>query len=397
MQYYIILERGEMQMSNVIIRKNDQIMMSLVHYFVTKENYSPIRVQGANDEIWLENLNGPYRIIRISAHSIINEEQYKYDLFKINSIIRQIKKKTLSLKVNTLNICLDMSKRVDVNKAGNIETIRVDSLNDAKKNKDLKGVFPGIVNNLLETEDGLELIINVTNDINEKTEKENKKFEKVFAPKKIVWTKVIIVICLIMYIITAVYGGNWFSFDANVLARMGANNIILTSKEWWRLISAAFLHVGLIHLIVNMYSLAVIGSQVESYLGKFKFIFVYLVSAICGNLMSLVLGAENVVSVGASGAIFGLMGALLYFGYHYRLYLSDAIKRQIIPVIVINLVIGFVISGVDNAAHIGGLAGGFLAAMAVGISGKSEKSDIINGWIVLVLYIAFLVFMAFFR
>ena len=91
-------------MPSIIIRKNEQIMMSLVHYFVTKENYSPINVQGVKDEIWLENLDGPYRVIRISCNKVINDEQYKFDLFKVQHIIKQIKKKTLSFKMNALNI-----------------------------------------------------------------------------------------------------------------------------------------------------------------------------------------------------------------------------------------------------------------------------------------------------
>ena len=95
-------------MSNVMIKKSDQVMMSLVHYFVTKENYAPINVQGVKDEIWLENLEGPYRIIRISCNSIINEEQYKFDIFKMKHIMKQIKKKTMSLRMNALNICLDI-------------------------------------------------------------------------------------------------------------------------------------------------------------------------------------------------------------------------------------------------------------------------------------------------
>ena len=164
----------------------------------------------------------------------------------------------------------------------------------------------------------------------------------------------------------------------------------------WRLLTSAFLHVGLIHLFVNMYSLRVIGPSVEALIGKWKFIFIYLVSSISASLMSLVFTESNIVSAGASGAIFGLMGALLYFGYHYRLYLNDAIKTQIIPVIVFNLLIGFMISGIDNGAHIGGLVGGYLATMAIGIKNKSHKKDMINGWIVLTLYLAFLSYIVFF-
>ena len=383
-------------MSNVLIRKSDQVMMSLVHYFVTKENYAPINVQGVKDEIWLENLNGPYRIIRISCNSIINEEQFEFDIFKMKHIMRQIKKKTMSFKINALNICLDLSKKVDEGNIKNIETIRVEDIKDIFNSEIVKS-FPSIKNELLETDDGLELIINVTNDINEKTEKENEKFNDVFSPKRIIFTNIISLICILMYAIVGIYGNNFFNFDANVLANFGANNILLVKNgEIYRLLTCAFLHVGLIHLVVNMYSLRVIGPSVEGLIGKGKFVFIYLISAISASLMSLVFVDSNIVSVGASGAIFGLMGALLYFGYHYRLYLNDAIKTQIIPVILFNLIIGFMMPGIDNGAHIGGLIGGYLATMAIGIKNKSEKKDMINGWIVLILYLAFLSYIVFF-
>ncbi len=384
-------------MPSVIIRKNEQIMMSLVHYFVTKENYSPINVQGVKDEIWLENLDGPYRVIRISCNKVINDEQYKFDLFKVQHIIKQIKKKTLSFKMNALNIYLDLDKKVEPRLYNNIETINVNSLNDIKKNKELKEIFPNLENELLDTKDGLDLIINVTHDINEKTYKDNKLFEKVFSPKKIIMTKLILLICVVMYIILGINSNNFFNIGINALVNFGGNNLLIVqSGEVWRLISAAFLHVSLIHLLVNMYSLVIIGTQVETFIGKFKFLFVNLISAICGNLLSLIFNEANIVSVGASGAIFGLMGALLYFGYHYRLYLSEAIKTQIIPVIVLNLLLGFMVSGVDNAAHIGGLIGGYLASMAIGIENKSKTRDKVNGWIVLILLIVFLSYIVFF-
>ena len=384
-------------MASIMIRKNDQIMMSLVHYFVTKENYSPIHVQGVKDEIWLENLNGPYRVIRISCNRVINEEQYNYDMFKMEHIIKQIKRKTLSLKMNALNICLDMSDRVKYSEHGNIETINVSSLNEIKKNSALQEIFPNLKDELIDSKDGLDLIINVTNDINEKTEKENKLFAKVFSPKKIIFTKLIILACIVMYIVVGIKDGNFLSFSATTLAMLGGNNLMLVQNgEVWRLLTSAFLHAGLIHLLVNMYSLAILGTQVETFIGKWKFLFIYLISAISGNLLSLVFSAENVISVGASGALFGLMGALLYFGYHYRLYLSEAIRNQIIPIIILNLLIGFTISGIDNVAHIGGLIGGYLAAMAIGIDYKSAKRDMLNGWIVLVLYIVFLSVVVFF-
>ena len=117
---------------------------------------------------------------------------------------------------------------------------------------------------------------------------------------------------------------------------------------------------------------------------------------ITAGLMSILL-SPNAVSIGASGAIFGLLGALVYFGYHYRLYLGSILRNQIIPLIVINLLLGFTISGIDNAAHIGGLIGGLLISMALGVRGKEGKQDRINGVITYTIYLAFLAYLVFFR
>ncbi|MEG1288379.1 MAG: rhomboid family intramembrane serine protease, partial [Bacilli bacterium] len=374
-------------MPSIQIGKNDQIMMSLVHYFVTKENYTPINVQGSKDEIWLENLDGPYRVIRISMNTLINDEQYNFDIAKIRFIIKQIKRKTLSFKVNTLNICLNASEKLDLLSNYNIDSIKLESLNEIKDNHDLVEIFPNIKDELISSKNGVDLIVNVTKDINDKTEKSNKQFSKIFAPKKIFITKSLIVVCIIMFTLMYIFGNG--STDTLTLLNFGANyGPLVKAGEIWRLLTCAFLHIGLTHLIVNMYSLYVIGNQVENFIGKIKFLIIFIVSAISGSLFSIIGGTS--VSAGASGAIFGLLGALLYFGYHYRLYLGEVLKRQIIPIIILNLIIGFVVPGIDISAHIGGLIGGYLITMALGLEGKSTKKDMLNGSIVLILYIAFL-------
>lgn len=392
-------------MSLITLRKSDEIMMSLVHYFVTQENYVPINVQGVKDEIWLENLDGPYRVIRITNQTIINDEQLKFDLFKMRYILKQIKKKTLSLKVNALNICLDIRDKIELNNSFyNINTIKVDNIKDVKKNGDLISIFPGLKDGLINEENGLNLIINVTNDINNKTEKENRQFAKIFSPKKIIFTYIIMAICILTFIgmliyINTINGNNPLIYrgircENNLvygLVRFGAmQTSLIKLGEIYRLITCAFLHVDTIHLLVNMYSLFIIGTQVENLLGKKRFLAIYFGSALGASLMSCVFNTS--VSAGASGAIFGLMGALLYFGYHYRLYLNDALRRQIIPIIVLNLALGFLTTGIDNAAHLGGLISGYLITMAIGIEGKKNKKDQINGSIVYILLIAFLIY-----
>ena len=90
-------------MSEVVIQKKDDIVMRLIHYFITEKNYTPIVVRGVKDEVWLENDEGPYRIIRINSNYSHNKEQYDFDLFKVTNVCKQISKKTLTRKIKTLN------------------------------------------------------------------------------------------------------------------------------------------------------------------------------------------------------------------------------------------------------------------------------------------------------
>lgn len=382
-------------MNEVVIQKKDDIVMRLIHYFITEKNYTPIVVRGVKDEVWLENDEGPYRIIRINSNYIHNEEQYKMDIFKTRSVMRQIKKKTLALKMNALNIFLDVNDDVKIKEEKNIDSVVLKDIEDVNK-KEITEVFPDINDKIIKGEEGLNLIINVTNDINEKTEKSNKIYEDTFKPKKVYITNLLISICVFIFALMVVKGANPLGINGLFLYLFGANiKEAVVAGEIYRLITSTFLHASLLHLLFNMYALYIIGNQLESYIGKIKFLIVYLVSAISGSLMSCVFTTG--ISVGASGAIFGLLGSLLYFGYHYRLYLGSVLKSQIIPLILINLVFGFMDPRIDNAAHIGGLIGGYLTTMALGIKGKSSKSDRINGIIVLAIYFAFMIYIVFFR
>ena len=368
-------------MSTVLVDKKEDIVMRLVHYFITNQNYSPIVVNGVKNEVWLENIDGPYRIIRISSNYIHNDEQFNFDISKTKSIMQQIKRKTLSFKMNTLNIFLDVNDRVNIEDTKNISSIYLSNVNDIKKNNIIVDAFPDITSNLLDNTKGIDLIINVTNDINEKTAKENKSYDSIFKPKKIIFTNLLIIINVLIFLIT--------TFNPSLIY-MFANNLgLVKSGEYYRIITSVFIHANIFHLLCNMYTLFIIGSQVENFLGKVKFLIIYFASAIMGSLLSLTFSSG--FSVGASGAIFGLMGALVYFGYHYRLYLNTVIKSQIIPLIVLNLALGFMINGIDNFAHIGGLIGGYLSTMAVGASDKATIQEKINGTIVFIILAVFLV------
>ena len=376
-------------MDEIIIKSDDLLVMNLINYFITEENYKPMIIHGINDEIWLENLDNNYKIVRIVSHHIHNKEQLDFDKFKLSKIVKQVKRKTLSFKVKVLSIYTDIEDEKILNNDDVLITKEKD-INNPK----LVSAFPDIVEKTNRKEDGLEYFIKVTDNINKKNEKRNKIAEKIFSYKQPIVTYIIMAICIILFILMELSGG---STNSQTLLKYGANlDVLVKNGEYYRLFTCIFLHIGIMHLLCNMYSLYIIGREVENLFGKIKYIIIFILSGIFGSIMSLAF-THNTISAGASGAIFGLLGALLYFGMHYRTYLGEAIKRSIIPIIVVNLIIGFFAEGIDLAAHIGGLVGGVLVAMMVGVTDKSKAKDIINGTILTIIYLIFISYLAFWR
>ena len=99
-------------MDKVMINDKDTVVMNLVNYFVANKNYNPVVVHGINDEIWLENMDSEYRIVRIVSRYIHNNEQMKFNKFRSNQIIKKLKKKTLTMHMNALSIYIDLGYNV---------------------------------------------------------------------------------------------------------------------------------------------------------------------------------------------------------------------------------------------------------------------------------------------
>lgn len=375
-------------MEEIIFKSDDLLVMNLINYFITEENYNPMVIHGINDEIWLENLNSDYKIVRIVSHHIHNKEQLDFDKFKLSRIVKQVKKKTLSLKVKVLNIYTDVEDEKLLSDNDVFVTKEAD-INNPK----LTSIFPNIVEKTERKEDGIEYFIKVTDSINKKNEKRSKMAEKIFSYKTPSITYIIMGICVFLFIMMYIFGNG--SESTSTLIKFGANYDLLTkSGEYYRLFTCMFLHIGIWHLLCNMYSLYIIGKEIENLYGKSKYLVIYVLSGLCGSILSLAF-SHNTISAGASGAIFGLLGALLYFGYYYRTYLGATIRSSIIPVIILNLIIGMLTPGISNSAHIGGLVGGILVSMMVGVPDKSTKIEKTNGLILSIIYICFISYLAF--
>lgn len=375
-------------MEQIVINKNDELVMKLLHYFITEMGYSPIVLHGAKDEIWLEKLDGDYQIVRIVSNYIHNNDQLNFDLFRTRQIMKQIKKKTFSFNMNTLSLFVNLGDNVDINQylhTDNIDCASIQTIQDFNKYSFITESFPTITKKTTFKEKGADLFLKITGEITKKNEQESIKAEEVFKVKRPYITYALLVINAIIFFLV-----HW---NPQLL-----NNLVLLkniNSEYYRIITTAFTHYDIFHLLFNMYALYVIGSQIESFFGKKKYMIIYLFSIITSSLMSITFMPNNGASLGASGAIFGLFGSLIYFGYHYRLYLGTVLRSQVIPLIIFNLLLGFMITGVDNAAHIGGLIGGILISMACGVKYKSTKSERINGCILSIILLTFLTYISF--
>lgn len=171
---------------------------------------------------------------------------------------------------------------------------------------------------------------------------------------------------IVMTLVLFAMGGLRDTLDFQVYRTLGAIQVQdVLGGEYWRLLSAAFLHFGFFHLLFNMWALWDIGSITERLFGSVSYALIYLAGAAMGGVGSVLINADHVVSAGASGAIFGLCGALGAF----LLRFEDAVPKHaqkrlwwsVGGLVVYSLLQGFTHPGIDNAAHIGGLLGGACA------------------------------------
>ena len=212
----------------------------------------------------------------------------------------------------------------------------------------------------------------------------------------------------------------WTAFPEPVLVEYGAkvNHLVSAPNyQWWRLIAPMFIHINVLHLMVNMYSLMMVGPFVEKLYGSAKFVVFWVLTGICGLVASyltvrpalatnplarFIFKSQDFPSAGASGALFGLVGVLFVFGIKFRRELPEGFKRAfgtgLLPIIFINLFIGFIGRGfIDNAAHLGGLLSGAALALGVEFQRPGVRRTITNAWRVLHILALSVVVLGFYK
>ena len=152
-----------------------------VYQALTEKGYNPIVLHGAKDEIWLENLNSDYKIVRIVSNYIHNNEQFDFDLFKTKKIVKKIQKTTFSLNMNALSIFINLGENVNIKETyRNIDIVNLKEFDDIKQYKTVMEVFPDIIKKSKIKEKGMELFFKLTSEINKKNEQEGIKAEEIF-------------------------------------------------------------------------------------------------------------------------------------------------------------------------------------------------------------------------
>ena len=217
-----------------------------------------------------------------------------------------------------------------------------------------------------------------------------------------VWVKVLLAVNIGIWALMTLAGG---SENSAVLIRFGASfSPRVVQGEIWRLFTANFLHIGVLHLVFNSLALYALGQEVEALFGSPRFIVVYLLTGLSGSIFSFGLRSDAALSAGASTAIFGLVGALMAFFVRNRRHFGEIARRRLnnyVFLILINLYIGLSVPGIDNLGHIGGFAGGltlgwllcpFYAVNAdAGEPRVVDLNSLRNEWIGLALFAVLLV------
>ncbi|OLN33568.1 rhomboid family intramembrane serine protease [Desulfosporosinus metallidurans] len=166
---------------------------------------------------------------------------------------------------------------------------------------------------------------------------------------------------LIVFLLMTLAGG---STNQSVLIAFGAKvNTLIQAGQIWRFLTSAFIHIGIMHLVFNLYALWALGPLTEESFGHRRFLIIYILSALGGSIASFLF--TTALSAGASGAIFGLLGALLYFSYKRPYLWKSGLGMNLIVVIFVNFGFGLLQPGIDNFAHLGGLLTGTITSMVL--------------------------------
>ncbi|WP_409301681.1 rhomboid family intramembrane serine protease [Peribacillus sp. SCS-155] len=360
--------------------REDYIFWSLVNELSSRHEYRMLTVAENHNEIWLENdENKAYPVIRVMRHDLDWANWLKRDIDRTVMNAENIRSQLLRRPMNVLNIYISAYLPVDdfdhiirpvSEKKSTVHTMIFDASRTPESFGSLEQIFNKPLSLHIPDEGHVEEshVAYMKQGALAASVKKTKEEQAIFRNGKPFFTNVFIFLQIAIFILMELKGS---SQNTLTLIQFGAKySPLILQGEWWRFFTPMVVHIGVMHLLMNTLSLYFIGPEVERMYGRVRFLFIYIFAGFSGTLASF-LATPN-ISAGASGAIFGLFGALLYFGTTHPKLFFRTMGTNIIILIIINLGYGFSVEGVDNSGHIGGLIGGFLASGVVHLPKKRK-------------------------
>ena len=354
---------------------------SLVRYLVEKDYYHLIAADNQMPDLsngiasMIKEIQGTSVFVEIIDGDRFGIEQTRNIMLNGAAMLNNIQGSNAYIfKIFLFDSTPDLEK-VEIIKQGQLDIttekryMKCIAINSATKQVDKYFSVPAFDAGLVRSckrffSKGLEKRQTSYQDIEGIIESRKKDFEIQFKADKPWLTYVIIALNILMYGLLQLVAMRTGTYYEQQLEPFGAkvNNLIMEG-QYWRFLTPMFLHADIVHLAVNCYSIYIIGSQVEKIFGRGRFLAIYFVSGFIGSAASFAFSLNS--SVGASGAIFGLVGAMLYFSLRRPALLKSSYGVNLVTMLIINLAYGFMNKRIDNHAHIGGFVGGFLSTAAV--------------------------------
>lgn len=380
---------------------NTFILYKVAKQLVENDSFQVLLIDQASDEVWLEKRIGKRtQIVRFLPRDFHWKNHLKQDIAKVFQAIQAAKKLLANKQIDVHNVYIATKTPLDdweiLKKPMQLQDkqaimMHVYYMDMNEGGKELQRLQTNLHISHLEMaadlpDNQLQLIHQWKAALVADLQQRENAEKNLFDFGKPILTYLFMAVNILMFLFMEINGG---SQSTENLIRFGAKeNISIIDGDWWRLLTSMFLHIGFVHLFMNMVVLYYLGSLVEKMFGSIRFFVIYFVAGVGGAIASFAFNMN--VSAGASGAIFGLFGALICFGMYHRHVFLRTMGQNVLVLLLINLVYGFFVSGVDVQAHLGGLAGGFLAAMIVQLPKvKKYTHQIIAFILTVVLLVAF--------
>ncbi|MBY7143372.1 rhomboid family intramembrane serine protease [Virgibacillus sp. NKC19-3] len=353
-------------------------MYEIAYYLVAHEHFDVLEISEKEEEIWLEKYSkNTSTVVRLLHKGFDWKNHLKKDIALVFQKAKAIKRLLAGKHVELHNVYVSAHAPVDdweilrkpmqLNERNpvkmNVYYLAEDDLTEEKER-----LFTDIGSTSSPSSDALtvtakeEAVEHYKRFLMNALHHKKQEAKNVFSFGKPFLTYLLLGINIILFFIFESTGS---STSIDHLIEFGAkyNPAIVEEGQWWRIISSMFLHIGFLHLLMNMLAVYYLGTLVERMYGSWRFFVIYFLAGIAGGLASFAFSTN--VSAGASGALFGLFGAILFFGCIHKKLFFQTMGSGVLLLIGINIVFGFTISQIDMGAHLGGLIGGFIASAII--------------------------------